>query len=95
MSNLKNKIKAGQFVITAEIVPPLSAAGTKLLHEAGQLADDGGADLDGLGVAVEGDHVAAQEDIAGELLLERLEHVVLGARQLGGDADHVHRAVAH
>ena len=37
MSNLKNKIKAKQFVITAEIVPPLSAAGTKLLHEAGQL----------------------------------------------------------
>src|SRR5688572_19257126 len=37
MSNLKNKIQAKQFVITAEIVPPLSAAGTKLLHEAGQL----------------------------------------------------------
>ncbi len=37
MSNLKTKIKAGQFVITAEIVPPLSAAGLKLLHEAGQL----------------------------------------------------------
>ena len=37
MSTLKTKIKAKQFVITAEIVPPLSAAGTKLLHEAGQL----------------------------------------------------------
>jgi methylenetetrahydrofolate reductase (NADPH) len=37
MSNLRNKVRAGQFVITAEIVPPLSAAGTKLLHEAGQL----------------------------------------------------------
>ena len=37
MSNLKSKIAAGEFVITAEIVPPLSAAGTKLLHEAGQL----------------------------------------------------------
>jgi methylenetetrahydrofolate reductase (NADPH) len=37
MSNLKNKIKAKQFVITAEIVPPLSASGTKLLHEASQL----------------------------------------------------------
>ncbi len=37
MSNLKNKIDAGEFVITAEIVPPLSAAGTKLLHEADQL----------------------------------------------------------
>jgi methylenetetrahydrofolate reductase (NADPH) len=37
MSNLQNKIKAGQFVITAEIVPPLSAAPTKLLHEANEL----------------------------------------------------------
>lgn len=37
MSNLRNKIESRQFVITAEIVPPLSAAGTKLLHEAGQL----------------------------------------------------------
>jgi methylenetetrahydrofolate reductase (NADPH) len=37
MSQLKNKIRAGKFVITAEIVPPLSAAGTKLLHEADQL----------------------------------------------------------
>ncbi len=34
MSNLKNKIRAGEFVITAEIVPPLSAASAKLLHEA-------------------------------------------------------------
>ena len=38
MSRLKDKIKAKQFVITAEIVPPLSASGTKLLHEASQLA---------------------------------------------------------
>jgi methylenetetrahydrofolate reductase (NADPH) len=38
MSNLKSKIRAGEFVITAEIVPPLSAVGTKLIHEAEQLA---------------------------------------------------------
>src|SRR5262245_15362142 len=37
MSTLRNKIRAREFVITAEIVPPLSAAGTKLLHEAEQL----------------------------------------------------------
>ena len=37
MSKLENKIQLKQFVITAEIVPPLSAAGTKLLHEAGLL----------------------------------------------------------
>jgi methylenetetrahydrofolate reductase (NADPH) len=34
MSTLENKINAGQFVITAEIVPPLSAAAGKLLAEA-------------------------------------------------------------
>jgi methylenetetrahydrofolate reductase (NADPH) len=37
MSRLKNKIRAGEFVITAEIVPPLSAGKDKLLHEAKQL----------------------------------------------------------
>lgn len=37
MSKLKDKIKARKFVITAEIVPPLSAASAKLLHEAGAL----------------------------------------------------------
>lgn len=36
MSKLRNKIRAGQFVITAEIVPPLSAGPAKLLHEAEQ-----------------------------------------------------------
>jgi len=34
MSSLETKISAGQFVITAEIVPPLSAAPAKLLAEA-------------------------------------------------------------
>jgi methylenetetrahydrofolate reductase (NADPH) len=38
MSNLETKTGAGQFVITAEIVPPLSASGSKLLAEAEQLA---------------------------------------------------------
>jgi methylenetetrahydrofolate reductase (NADPH) len=37
MSKLKDKIKARKFVITAEIVPPLSAATVKLLHEAADL----------------------------------------------------------
>lgn len=37
MSTLKNKIRAGEFVITAEIVPPLSASGAKLLAEAALL----------------------------------------------------------
>jgi methylenetetrahydrofolate reductase (NADPH) len=34
MSTLENKINSGRFVITAEIVPPLSAAAGKLLAEA-------------------------------------------------------------
>jgi methylenetetrahydrofolate reductase (NADPH) len=38
MSKLSSKMKTGQFVITAEIVPPLSAARTRLLHEADSLA---------------------------------------------------------
>jgi methylenetetrahydrofolate reductase (NADPH) len=37
MSTLKEKIGRGQFVITAEIVPPLSAGPDKLLTEAAQL----------------------------------------------------------
>jgi methylenetetrahydrofolate reductase (NADPH) len=37
MATLQEKIKGGQFVITAEIVPPLSASSAKLLHEAEQL----------------------------------------------------------
>ncbi|HUL83740.1 MAG TPA: methylenetetrahydrofolate reductase [Gammaproteobacteria bacterium] len=34
MANLQEKIRGGRFVITAEIVPPLSAAPTKLVAEA-------------------------------------------------------------
>lgn len=37
MSKLRDKVRARQFVITAEIVPPLSAGPAKLLHEAEQL----------------------------------------------------------
>ena len=38
-TRIETRIKSGQFVITAEIVPPLSAAGTRLLEEAAQLRD--------------------------------------------------------
>ena len=37
MANLEEKIRGGQFVITAEIVPPLSAASARLLEEAAPL----------------------------------------------------------
>jgi methylenetetrahydrofolate reductase (NADPH) len=37
MSDLEEKIRRGQFVITAEIVPPLSASNAKLLEEAAPL----------------------------------------------------------
>ncbi len=39
MSTLANRIKDGEFVITAEIVPPLSAGPGKLLAEAALLGD--------------------------------------------------------
>jgi methylenetetrahydrofolate reductase (NADPH) len=37
VSNLEAKIRSGRFVVTAEIVPPLSATGTRLLEEAAPL----------------------------------------------------------
>lgn len=39
MSNLQTRVKNGEFVITAEIVPPLSAGPEKLLEEAAMLGD--------------------------------------------------------
>ncbi len=39
MSQLKARIERGQFVITSELVPPLSASGEKLLAEAALLGD--------------------------------------------------------
>lgn len=37
MSQLQARIERGEFVITSEVVPPLSASGEKLLSEAGML----------------------------------------------------------
>jgi methylenetetrahydrofolate reductase (NADPH) len=39
MSNLEKKIRSREFVITAEIVPPLSASSDKLLAEARELSE--------------------------------------------------------
>jgi methylenetetrahydrofolate reductase (NADPH) len=39
MSNLEKKIRNREFVITAEVVPPLSASSERLLAEAGELGD--------------------------------------------------------
>ena len=36
-------------------------------------------------VAVEGEHVAAQKELAGKVILERAQHGVLTAGELGGD----------
>ena len=49
-----------------------------------ELAHDGGAGLDGRLVALEREHVAAQEHVAVEMALERAQHGVLAAGQLGG-----------
>ena len=55
-----------------------------LAHQIGQLAHDRAAHADGVIGAVEGEHVAAEEDLAVEVLLERLHDNVLRAGQLGG-----------
>ena len=56
-----------------------------LADQVGELAHDRPADRDVVVVAVERQHVAAQEDLAVEVLLERLHDRVARARQLGGD----------
>ena len=56
------------------------------LDQPDELVDDGrGAALTSRVVAVEGEHVAAQEEVAAEPLLELAQDRVLGARELGGD----------
>jgi hypothetical protein len=56
-----------------------------LVDQLRQLAHDGGAALDLLGLAVKRHHVAAQVDVAAEMLLERPEDLVVGARECRGD----------
>ena len=50
-----------------------------------ELAHDGRAGVDSGGVALEREHVAAQEHITVQVPLQRAQHRVLAARQLGGD----------
>ncbi len=56
-----------------------------LAHQVGHLAHDGPRHRDGVVVAVERQHVAPQEDLAVEVLLERLHHHVARAGELRGD----------
>ncbi len=56
-----------------------------LLDQLDQLVDDRRALLDVAGVAVEGEDVAAQVQVAVEPLAQLPQHRVLGAGQLGGD----------
>ena len=55
-----------------------------LADEVGQLAHDRAAHRDVVVLPVEGQHVAAQEDLAVEVLLEGLHHQVTRARELRG-----------
>ena len=48
------------------------------LDERGELPHDRRARLDGIGLAVEGEHVSAQEDVALEVPLERAQDLVVG-----------------
>ncbi len=66
----------------ASIVP--GAISWPWRDQVGQLADHGAAHLDRLVLAVEGEHVAAQVDLAVEVLLERPHDLVARARELGG-----------
>ena len=56
-----------------------------LLDQLDQLVDDRRRGCDVAGVAVEGEHVAAQVQVAVEAPAQRPQDGVLGARQLGGD----------
>ncbi len=56
-----------------------------LLDELGQLAHDDGGRRDGLGLAVERDDVAAQEQVAADVALERAQDVVARAGERLGD----------
>ena len=56
-----------------------------LADEVGELAHDRAAGRDLVLGAVEREHVAAQEHVAVEVLLERLHHLVAGPGELGGD----------
>ena len=69
--------------MTASIVPGRDLVA--LLDQLGELAHDLAPALTASSVAVERDDVAAQEDVAVEVVLERLQHGVLAARELGGD----------
>ena len=69
--------------MTAAIVPsaiswPCSMSSDELAHD-----DRGGRDR--LGVAVERDDVAAQEQLAVDVALERAQDLVVGAAERGGD----------
>ena len=55
-----------------------------LAHQVGDLAHNLGAGRDLVLVAVEGDDVAAQEDLAVQVVLQRLHHRIPGPGQLGG-----------
>jgi len=57
-----------------------------VLDQLDQLVDDGGRGLHVIGLAVEGEHVAAQVEVAIEVPAQGAQHRILGARQLGGDA---------
>jgi hypothetical protein len=56
-----------------------------LLDQVDQLVDDRCRRLNVGRVAVQRQHIAAQVEVAVEAPAQRLQHSVLGARQLGGD----------
>ena len=61
--------------------PDLVTAGEQL----GELPHDPLAGVGLILVAVEGEHVASQEELAGEVILEGSQHGILTAGELGGN----------
>ena len=69
--------------MTASIVPGRDLVPAR--DQLRELADHLAADFDVALVAVEGEDVAAQEHVAGQMAFQRLEDCVLGAGQLRGN----------
>ena len=70
-------------LVTASIVPAAISWPWPISSDSSRTTARGG--VDGVGVALEREHVAAQEDVAVQVALERPQDRVLAARQLGGD----------
>ena len=83
-----SRICAGRLVLVERARDGLDRAGRDLValdDQLRELVDDRGGGVDRLGLAVERQHVAAQEHVAVQMSLQRPQDGVLAAGELGGD----------